>query len=1013
MNNTFLQGTPLIIAWHFNKPDGAVFNLDGYELKLQYSAGHRYSDATGINVVGNTVSWTFPAERQKVSGEHNLKLYIFQNGKLFCKFIYDRAFTLYRGGSSSSPTSEASGEEQVVDLFTTAEFYLFQPIIPAVGNDGYWYVNGEHVLDSQGRWISASHTVRFDEDTQHIIIDEGRTDENGDSIEQVITDVATALARWDDSYQTAESDRNESYAEAEAERNRLSSAAVSRANKAANDANAAAESANGAAGAANEAAESANGAAAAANEAAESANEAKNAADEASLAANEAAGGANTAAERANTAAAAAEHQVDVKRGYGIESVTQPVASQEPGGRNVVRVTTEDGRTFDFDIYNGRDSHGLYATSQDLIDALPAPVVGDYAFVGASFPAALYVCLEDGIWSNSGSTYGGPTGLEIVDNLTSGGSTKALSAEQGKVLEGKVSQLGQDISQLEAKVIDLEDNFNSEQIPHDDVVSVSNPVDGYVKKDGTTGGSGSYINTGEVSVSPGDTIACCDADGYYVSSRFVCAKSNGEVVSSAGEEYATNYLVPNGIDAVILSTSASNTPLYYRHVSQQEKMTIKSSSIEDGSVSETKLASSAVTTAKIANSAVTTEKVADKAVTKGKLSDELVAEIESESFSDYFNTIPGENLFNPEKVVVGYWNGGEASTPDPNYRYEKIDLSNVPAGSNLWCIGSDGFSKSMRFCQFYNGDTFVSGVANLGMTEIPSVANSVYVSIAVSTMPDGKPANVGIFLSEADTPSWSPYYEIPVAKWTTKPENGQALARLADIQGNTDVLAGKKWVACGDSFTHGDFTDSPTEDYTIETGQYAGQYKVYPFLIGNRVGMTIINEAVNGSTLTHIDGRDSAFSDTRYQQIPADADYITIKIGINDDSSHRNVPIGTIGDATNETFYGAWNVVLDYIIQHHPQAKIGIIVTNGSNLAIVNATIAIAEKWGIPYLNEATDKQCSFMFRSNRADVLSSVKTFRDNYWHVSNVSGSLNYHPNAKAHEYEASVIEAWLRTL
>ena len=177
--------------------------------------------------------------------------------------------------------------------------------------------------------------------------------------------------------------------------------------------------------------------------------------------------------------------------------------------------------------------------------------------------------------------------------------------------------------------------------------------------------------------------------------------------------------------------------------------------------------------------------------------------------------------------------------------------------------------------------------------------------------------------------------------------------------------------------------------------------------------MTIINEAVNGSTLTHIDGRDTAFSDTRYQQIPADADYITIKIGINDDSSHRNVPIGTIDDATTDTFYGAWNVVLDYLIQHHPQAKIGIIVTNGSNLTIVNATIAVAKKWGIAYLNEATDENCSFIFRSNRSDVASSVKTFRDNYWHVSNVSGSLNYHPNAKAHEYESTVVEAWLRTL
>lgn len=653
--------------------------------------------------------------------------------------------------------------------------------------------------------------------------------------------------------------------------------------------------------------------------------------------------------------------------GKFLTSLEQTTTSTVDGGTNIITATLKDGTTRTFQVKNGNQG-------------------------------------------NSGYT-GAAGELEVVNNLTDGGTTSALSAEQGKTLktlvDGKASS--EQVSQLGQKVTDLDENFSKEQIPQDDVVAVSNPVDGYVKKDGVTGGSGSYINTGEISVSPGDTIACCNAGGYYVSSRFVCAKANGVVVASSGAEYATNYTVPEGVDTVILSMASSNTPLYYRHVSQVDKMTLKPSSIADESVSETKLASSAVTTSKMATSAVSTDKIASKAVTKEKLSDELVAEIESDFSSEYFDAVPGENLLNPANAKVGYWNKGEASTPDPNYRYVKIDISNEPSGVYLWCRGSNGV-VSMRFCQFYNGNTFVSGVANLARTEIPSGVDTVYVSIAISNMPSGEPSNVGVFVGEH---AWSPYQGIPVAKWTTKPKNEQALARLADVQGSTGVLAGKKWVACGDSFTHGDFTDSPTDDYTIESGKYAGQYKVYPFLIGNRNGMTIVNEAVNGSTLTHIEGRDTAFSDNRYKQIPEDADYITIKIGINDDSSHRNVPIGTISDATNDTFYGAWNVVLDYLIQHHPQAKIGIIVTNGSNLAIVDATIAIAKKWGIAYLNEATDEKCSFVFRSNRSDVVSSVKVFRDNYWHVSNEPGHLNYHPNANAHEYESTVIESWLRTL
>jgi hypothetical protein len=61
-------------------------------------------------------------------------------------------------------------------------------------------------------------------------------------------------------------------------------------------------------------------------------------------------------------------------------------------------------------------------------------------------------------WKAAGNTaIPSPT---IADNLTTDDATQALSAKQGKVLDGKVSQLRQevtaDVSQLEAKVTDLE-----------------------------------------------------------------------------------------------------------------------------------------------------------------------------------------------------------------------------------------------------------------------------------------------------------------------------------------------------------------------------------------------------------------------------------------------------------------------------------------------------------------------------------------------------------------------------
>ena len=60
----------------------------------------------------------------------------------------------------------------------------------------------------------------------------------------------------------------------------------------------------------------------------------------------------------------------------------------------------------------------------------------------------------------------------------------------------------------------------------------------------------------------------------------------------------------------------------------------------------------------------------------------------------------------------------------------------------------------------------------------------------------------------------------------------------------TDPLNGKKWVVIGDSFTHG-------LDYNslIPEGPYKGERCVYPYLIANRCGMTVVPFFEGGRTL--------------------------------------------------------------------------------------------------------------------------------------------------------------------
>lgn len=166
----------------------------------------------------------------------------------------------------------------------------------------------------------------------------------------------------------------------------------------------------------------------------------------------------------------------------------------------------------------------------------------------------------------------------------------------------------------------------------------------------------------------------------------------------------------------------------------------------------------------------------------------------------------------------------------------------------------------------------------------------------------------------------------------------------------------------------------------------------------------------------------NSFSNGIYKTIDEDVDYITLYYGIND-SHHRPsstgsdgedqtgiIHLGTIDDTDNTTFYGAWNVVLEYLIAHHPYAHIGILVSNGCETDDYRlATIEVAKKWGIPYIDLNGDERTPMMHRSTNPAHCDRAKELRMEAFKV----GGRNSHPNIKAHLYESWFIEDFLRTL
>ena len=274
-----------------------------------------------------------------------------------------------------------------------------------------------------------------------------------------------------------------------------------------------------------------------------------------------------------------------------------------------------------------------------------------------------------------------------------------------------------------------------------------------------------------------------------------------------------------------------------------------------------------------------------------------------------------------------------------------------------------------------------------------------------------------IYLSSADT-TWDDNRnaQCQIIKYEENRTNVGQYA-LEQIQ-KANILYGKKWVACGDSFTHGSLVD-PDENPFFEEGIYLGKRKTYPYFIGLRNGMTIVNEAISGSTMAldkdYVDGvegveitENNPFSYERYMAVDEDADYITLWFGINDGNNCR---LGTIDDSTNETFYGAWNIVLEWLIENRPNAKIGIIVTNLSYPGFRQAIRDVAHKWGIPYLDMEGDYQTPPIVdgREDNMGMCERARELRANHFRIS----SDNSHPTVNAHRYESTFIEAFLRRL
>ena len=121
--------------------------------------------------------------------------------------------------------------------------------------------------------------------------------------------------------------------------------------------------------------------------------------------------------------------------------------------------------------------------------------------------------------------------------------------------------------------------------------------------------------------------------------------------------------------------------------------------------------------------------------------------------------------------------------------------------------------------------------------------------------------------------------------------------------------------------------------------------------------------------------------------------------------------VGTSKDITNKTFWGAWNIVLPYIINKYPLAKILLIVPYGTYPLLRQCVRDAAIKYGLAiYDFSDTKNQTFFGWNDVKSEGLinnKSIEKFRIDTLTADGV------HPNDKGYEYMYPSINAKLMEL
>lgn len=179
-------------------------------------------------------------------------------------------------------------------------------------------------------------------------------------------------------------------------------------------------------------------------------------------------------------------------------------------------------------------------------------------------------------------------------------------------------------------------------------------------------------------------------------------------------------------------------------------------------------------------------------------------------------------------------------------------------------------------------------------------------------------------------------------------------------------LKGKKIAFLGDSITDGTGVSSIEKTYWNIIGQKTGA-EVYGYGFGGT--RIAVNHTPSSDGYMRKVGVDENWFGARVEKMIPDADIVVIFGGTND-FGHGDAPIGTMNDRTNDTFYGAYHLLIQQLISRYPYAQLVVMTPlhrsseddmpfndfgvrrQGNLKCYVNAIREVAEFYGVPVCDQ-------------------------------------------------------------